>query len=52
MTPETRNKIISLLLVALALALFVAIGGDGEAEMAEHARWEAQVKDQGAWVMW
>lgn len=52
MTPETRNKIISLLLVALALALFVAIGGDGEADLVAHDQWEAQVKDQGAWVMW
>lgn len=38
-------------LLALALALFVAIGGDGD-EPARHEAWMHHVKEQGAWVMW
>lgn len=37
--------------VALALAAFAAMGGDGR-DLEDHARWMAHVKDSGGWVMW
>jgi hypothetical protein len=52
MSIETRNNVICILLAVLALALFIAIGGDDEAQIKAHSQWEANLKDQGAWVMW
>jgi hypothetical protein len=36
---------------AAAIALFVAMGGDGR-DLEDHARWMASARDTGAWVMW
>ena len=46
-----KNNVLLLLLAALALALFVAMGGDG-AEPERHARWMAKTKESGAVVLW
>ena len=56
MRPETkgnaRTNAILLVLAILALALFIAMGGDDRADLEEQARWQAGIKEQGAWVMW
>jgi hypothetical protein len=39
-------------LAALALAMLLAFGFDDAADLAAHDQWMAQVKEEGAWVMW
>lgn len=43
---------IGVLLAVLAIAMLVAIGGDGEAELRAHAAWESDLRGRGACVMW
>lgn len=52
MRPETKTNAILIVLAILALALFIAMGGDDRADLEEQARWQAGIKGQGAWVMW
>jgi len=52
MRPETKTNAILIVLAILALALFIAMGGDDRADLEEQARWQAGIKEQGAWVMW
>ena len=47
---DKTNALLALLVV-LAVALFVAIGGDG-ADCAEHAEWMARTKAAGTAVIW
>ena len=46
-----RTNVLLALLVVLAAALFVAIGGDG-ADCADHAQWMADTKAAGTVVLW
>ena len=48
---DTKKNILLAALAILALALFVAMGGDGR-DLEDHARWMSQAKDAGGWVMW
>ena len=48
----TIHDVLLVLLAVLAIALFIAIGGDDEADLRAHAKWMEQTKDRGAWVMW
>lgn len=54
-TDETKTPspadLAMLALLALAVALFCAMGGDGR-DLEDHARWMAAERDAGAWVMW
>lgn len=52
MRSETRKHVILALLAVLALALFVAAGGDDRADLEAHGRWMATAKESGAAVMW
>ena len=51
-TNLTIKDALLVVLAVLAIALFIAIGGDDEADLRAHAQWMAQTKDRGAWVMW
>jgi len=48
---NAKNVILALLAV-LAIAMFVASGGDDRADLESHGRWMAEAKDSGAAVMW
>ena len=47
---NVKNLLLALIAV-LALALFIAMGGDG-ADNEAHAQWMASTKDSGAAVLW
>ena len=49
---EVPLMLLAALFLAFFIALFVAIGGDDEADMRAHAKWMAETKGDGAWVMW
>lgn len=49
---EKAKNIICLLLAVLSISLFVAIGGDDERDLAEHAQWMQELEDGGEWVIW
>ena len=46
-----RENVVLAALLALALGLFVAIGGDGQ-DVADHAEWMVRVGERGTLVMW
>lgn len=49
----TIGTVALMVLVTLAILVCGLVGGPAEgAELAEHARWERQLKEDGAWVMW
>lgn len=48
---DTKKNILLAALAILALALFVAMGGDGR-DLEDHARWMSEAKNAGGWVMW
>ena len=48
---ETTTWETVLLVVAIVVAILVCGLIEGP-DLEEHAAWEAQVKEQGAWVMW
>lgn len=48
---ERMKEALVALLAIIALALFVATGGDGR-DFADHAEWMAHAKDQGTVVLW
>lgn len=50
MSERTTNALLAVLAV-LALALFVAMGGDGP-DLEDHAAWMASAKERGTLVMW
>lgn len=45
------KRIAMAIVAAAAIALFVAVGGDGR-DLEDHARWMASARESGAWVMW
>ena len=51
MSERTINVLLAVLAV-LALALFVASGGDDAKDLEARAQWMAQAKEDGACVMW
>ena len=50
MSERTTSALVALL-AAMALAAFVAMGGDGR-DLEDHADWMAQTREAGTWVMW
>lgn len=49
----TAETVIAVVMVVLLILLCGLMGGcDDERDLAEHAEWEQQLKEQGAWVMW
>lgn len=48
---NARTSAILIMLAVLALAVFIAMGGDG-ADNADHAVWMAATKDAGSAVIW
>lgn len=47
-----QTTVLLALLAALALALFVAVGGDDAQDLERHGQWMAQTKERGAVVLW
>ena len=49
----TAETVVLIVLLLLAVLLCGLVGGcDDEADLVAHAEWMAELKEQGAWVMW
>ena len=51
MDNETIRGVALAIMAVLVLAGYIAMGGDGR-DLEDHARWMAETKESGAWVMW
>lgn len=49
---EGESPLLLVLLFALFVLFACLFGLDDEAELKAHSQWEADLKEQGAWVMW
>ena len=49
---EGGSPLLPVLLFALFIIFACVFGIDDEAGLRAHAQWEADLREQGAWVMW